>query len=103
MKEMDNNNKELNESRLMEVTGGIAEPANKEKNSEVDPNTDFKIFTCMRCKKKFKFPIFSNRKEDSSPAARFWAKYPKLIKELEKGENYLCAKCSERLYPSRYW
>lgn len=101
MKEMDNNNKELKESRLMEVTGGIAEtdlvPANKEKNSEAD---SFKTVKCMRCKKEFKVPILPvfPDKEKIPPMSAAWRalhpeKYEKLEKLLEKCENYLCPEC----------
>lgn len=91
MKEMDNNKKELKESRLMEVTGGMAKPANKEKNSEADPKTNFKTVECWNCKKKFKFPIFE---EKLSPmAASLRAAHPEIFKECR---HYLCPECSVR-------
>ena len=83
MKGMDNN-KELNENRLMEVTVGIAETANKEKNSEVDPNTDFKIFTCRRCKKSLNFRFSPIEKIILLQRLDFGLNTQNLLKNLKK-------------------
>ncbi len=103
MKEMDNNNKELKESRLMEVAGGAGEtdlvPANKEKNSEAD---SFKTVKCMRCKKEFKFPILPvfPDKEKIPPMSAAWrALHPEEYEKLEKCIIYLCPECAKKSRP----
>ncbi len=102
MEGMDNNKKELKESRLMEVTGGAAEtdsvPANKEKSSELVPKSDFKTVTCMLCKRKFDFPVLPIKEKTSSMAFSNSEKY----KNFEKCRNYVCSKCYEILYPQRF-
>ena len=103
MKEMDNNNKELKESRLMEVAGGAGEtdlvPANKEKNSEAD---SFKTVKCMRCKKEFKFsilPVFPDKEKIPPMSAAWWALHPEEYEKLEKCIIYLCPECAKKSRP----
>lgn len=96
MKEMDNNKKELKESRLMEVTGGMAKPANKEKNSEPVPKFDYKTVTCTLCKKEFKVPIFPNEEKLSPMSVAWRALHPEEYEKLEKCTIHLCPECSKK-------
>lgn len=61
MKEMDNNKKELKESRLMEVTGGAGEtdlvPVDEEKSTKFALKPGFEILECAVCGKEVICPV----------------------------------------------